>query len=1395
MAEYKGYTGSQKFGLSTSAVTAYATAKQEEIDKKKQEELEKALEEQQKAQNLADGKKEDGTAKGLLDKAKDLGKGLVGGLQQAGGLLGDVALGGGELIDELATQTTSGISEKERDELRVKKVANTEALRKKLHGLTDINGNKIQGTSNVDEAATRISQGKGDGKDFAAVAGKGLETGLAATTLVNPVNLARGAVGGATARQLAVDLGKTSVGLGGATGVETGLESLGEGKNLGESAVEAGKAAVVGTVANAALGGLGIAGGKVIAKVKGQKGKAANATDTEVTQASEVAGKQLALSAGFRKTDDVVADIDKFQKGEFTPEDDVWKDTPETSESTATQDVEQLDQTVAESQAKVRDLSQQLDEISAANKANPDNADLATYNNAAKALQDAADELEAAKTAKASTGTIDGSTSRELDPQKVKDQFKALKDELEASKSYENGLRQAGIDDAPTRSPDEIDAEAEALNNGQVPEDFYDAPKLVEKAEDIALHENLPEPLKQAGNLLATDKAYAQNQLSQLLTPEAGKEVLKSLDDQYMADLATLEGLPEARAAIEKENMTNDYLDQVDEIQAVMAEDAPAAKQAQATLDSIIEKEKELVSDVNGFQAEYFDDYKTLNEERVSTRLAELEQEKALSNTVAKANVDVNEAAVEGKFQDVAEASPTHMNEARDETVGETDFDNYKQASPVVQALIRIMSPSKVFEAMGLRDLHTKIFQASGRMIKANNEDLALIKDVSKSIDGNKQLADSIIDYLEGNTDTISTGNKELADKVKSFFDTKGEALKKMGYATREDYFPHIFNKDDKVVQRLFGNKATGTVNFGNLKQRTTEGGDFSRDVIAVMSKYAQGFNRKVYLEPALKPLESLRTQAELTNAEGRFVNDYLNQLQNKNRSGVEEGINAMVDSLYGKESKNYGENHLRKALGAQRMVSAVATMGGNLSTVVRNMSQMVNTGATLNPKWATAGMLDAIRTLPNRKSELFKELQDSGVFEGGVSKNYNIDMEDLSIGSKAAEGAKKGVDLLMSGIRASDVLLRSQAYLGARAKYLAKNPGDIEGAKASAIEAVIDTQFVTSNIDNAVALNGPMVRSLTQLATFSVKQAEYLTHMGIDIVKKDANGNYGFANAEAAGRALTFVMGAGLTVSALGPVIGMKPQEFIPFADQLSEGSLYRSPLISVLFGDGKSRQGLNETVSKTFNEEARGDETVDEVWQKFWDGNWSQLVPAGSQIKKSTEGLESATTGQSKNASGKTRFLQDTDDGTKLQSLLFGQYATKAGQNWVNSGMNTLSEAQTKQLEGLSPEKQKQYYDYYQAAKNTTGRDDAVAKIKEAAKAGNLNEAARLGAEYNAKVTKAMGSYWKTNTSLPERLEDEMTSTLYVDVQKTVDSLDTKKSQKTLDKEAEYLADDEEE
>ncbi len=202
-------------------------------------------------------------ARNTVDPVRDItnfGRTIVAGVQQGAGSLADIAAQGGALVQRAGIESNPLISQdRKNQELRnfdtnLSKGRNTEAIRKLIQNQTDATGQKIVGTSDVDQNAQRIANGQGDARDIAAVAGKAAQAGLDATMFFNPASLATGAAKN-SARNVITTAAKDAALQGGGQAVATGAQVYGQTGDLQKAAQQGAQAGLLSgvTVAGADL--------------------------------------------------------------------------------------------------------------------------------------------------------------------------------------------------------------------------------------------------------------------------------------------------------------------------------------------------------------------------------------------------------------------------------------------------------------------------------------------------------------------------------------------------------------------------------------------------------------------------------------------------------------------------------------------------------------------------------------------------------------------------------------------------------------------------------------------------------------------------------------------------------------------------------------------------------------------------------------------------------------------------------------------------------------------------------------------------------------------------------------------------------------------------------------
>ena len=110
-----------------------------------------------------------------------IAKTLIGGAQQGGGALGDIAVQGGGVVDYLGQRMRGVDADKAAQD-----VANRYgSVRNVIHNAQDVSGNKLEGTSGADEAGARIASGKGTVEDWTTLVSTAGNVGLS-SLMVTP---------------------------------------------------------------------------------------------------------------------------------------------------------------------------------------------------------------------------------------------------------------------------------------------------------------------------------------------------------------------------------------------------------------------------------------------------------------------------------------------------------------------------------------------------------------------------------------------------------------------------------------------------------------------------------------------------------------------------------------------------------------------------------------------------------------------------------------------------------------------------------------------------------------------------------------------------------------------------------------------------------------------------------------------------------------------------------------------------------------------------------------------------------------------------------------------------------------------------------------------------------
>lgn len=711
---------------------------------------------------------------------------------------------------------------------------------------------------------------------------------------------------------------------------------------------------------------------------------------------------------------------------------------------------------------------------------------------------------------------------------------------------------------------------------------------------------------------------------------------------------------------------------------------------------------------------------------------------------------------------------------------------------------LKDFSPEQV-EAIGkMRDL----YEYGGRQVRklAYNDVVHAFE--KRVADGKiKYTVDEIKQFAKRDGTTVRVAGEKYGNVSEfSKTDINFLATNRAENSTLDNYFPHMFDENGRTVEYPDSEyiKSNGDVRFGNMLHRFVDDDNYSRDIIDVSARYFSGLNKKAYLEPVLRELDNAKLAIKAAdsdaNAAWKWIDKYQAQLKHNKQDAIgkganelvdnanrainkkidkiqskldsdDSGWNSMIDATLEKirpSSAKIGENHYRKLLSTQRQISTLSALGLSFRNAIQQTTQIGTTIGNLGVKDTTVGMVKYLkqRLNPATMKQYTELLDERGITNAGIAREAYSDLLADGIGGVARSKGAKLSDSLMIMAQKMDEFARGSTY---EASLTANLRNGMPRAKAEAL-ATADAarmNFMTSKVDMPIALNGDTVRSLSQFMTFSYKQAEAWKDLGIKAIKNPETGQYQLQPKQMS-KLVQMVAFYGLAFEGMSQVAGIEPEDNIPFYGNIfGDSGLPKSPLVSTLFGMNENTPGLLDIAGGLINPEGDSDfekeESRNATFEDFTNLLVRSFVPAGSQIKKSVEGYNSTQNDGVVMKDGRVRFIQNAKPDDMLRNpVLFGQYATDDGKEWVDKKFPTLSEKQSEILQQQKSQEAKQRaYDFYSGLKSVGRKDNITPKVKDIMKTQPA-KAERLIRSHNEAVQKAVEAYTSQYGELSEYEQD---------------------------------------
>lgn len=546
-----------------------------------------------------------------------------------------------------------------------------------------------------------------------------------------------------------------------------------------------------------------------------------------------------------------------------------------------------------------------------------------------------------------------------------------------------------------------------------------------------------------------------------------------------------------------------------------------------------------------------------------------------------------------------------------------------------IRAIDYLRTPWKVFDRMGIRPAYQTLLKGYNDYVHELPINIDKITAWSKRVPPESNA--KIFRSLDGEDVALTTDELQVAKEIKTWLGEWADRLHMAPNGRITDYITHIFpaGKGGEIPEEivsLIRDKTPGSIYDPFLLQRQGAKG-YIQDTWKALDAYTKRATRKVNMDPALAQIKEVSTRLT-ESSQLDYLNKYLGAV-NMRPNELDTLIDNNIKSFFGYK---FGVRPTASITRNIRMMISRAKIGGSITSFAKNLTQGVNTFSDLGAIYTTRGYIDIVKFGA-------KELEENGV----LAQPF---IEDRTY-SAIKTWAERFDKVLFFNMNASELINRGSAYYGAKAKFLngkitpkeyreglGKDSPDnykptMEDAVAYGKFLAGKTQFQFGALDTPVFLNSDIAKTFAQFQTFGLKQAEFIGHM---------------ANNKDWAKLIRYIVGSTLLFSTIGSAFGMKwddsfktmrwgmPPAIQFFAD------LYNSGVMGV----DKYGRKLN----------------TDERLKATGKNIFTNVVPAGAQIKRTVEGLSTVNAGKSRSESGTFQYKVKQTPANYTSSALFGKF-----------------------------------------------------------------------------------------------------------------------------------------
>lgn len=580
---------------------------------------------------------------------------------------------------------------------------------------------------------------------------------------------------------------------------------------------------------------------------------------------------------------------------------------------------------------------------------------------------------------------------------------------------------------------------------------------------------------------------------------------------------------------------------------------------------------------------------------------------------------------------------------------GRAMFDDLMRQTPVKQKVNLIdylRTPNRVLEKIGMGD-ESKLLRQ-----QYDTYQTALPKEIDKITAWSKRVSpeanEKIFRWLDGEkTIVLTPAEQGVAGEIRTYLNDWATKLNLPPHRRVSEYITRLFRlgtieaEFDEDLARIIDPKIAKSIYNPFLEKRIGTRIDYLRDTWGALQAYVKRGTRKYYMDPVL---ERVAIKAEALPLESwNYVKAKISGINMR-----PEDIDNLIDNAVKSSPIGYRLGQRPTALVTRKARQMVfrGLLGLNPASALRNLSQSTNTYALTGEKNFFIGLMKTVQNLPRLVLGKDTELEAAGVLGKNIIQDRNLNAV-RKFWQTADEVMYYQFDL-------AEKINRGIAYWAGKAQGTSRGMNEqqaIEFAK----DIVGKTQFYYDVIDTPVALQSDLAKTLFQFAKYPVAQTEFLLEM---VGRKDVLGS------------LRWIGSSLLFIATAGKILGMDWKDMFP---QYRFGN---PPTLQLPWEAGKAALNVPDQYGKVSDEQ---NPLMRIIQSQGVQRGALNYFPAGSQIKRTIQGLQSYNKGESTTPTGNIRFPVEQTTSNLIRSGLFGQYSTPQAKQYFDTNARPLSEKQS--------------------------------------------------------------------------------------------------------------------